>query len=90
MAKVNLAEKLALFSEHWSPKIVGEVLLRPLRTHTHTPLTLEPMVVANATQVDNFDVKVAKLKGEFVWHHHEHEDELFLIIKVQHSDCSSL
>jgi hypothetical protein len=36
MAKVNLAEKLALFSEHWSPKIVGEVLLRPLRTHTHT------------------------------------------------------
>lgn len=27
-------------------------------------------------------MKVAKLKGEFVWHHHEHEDELFLIIKV--------
>ena len=26
-------------------------------------------------------IKFAKLKGEFVWHHHEHEDELFLIIK---------
>ena len=28
-------------------------------------------------------VKVAKLKGEFVWHHHESEDELFMIIKGQ-------
>ncbi|HEU0054839.1 MAG TPA: cupin domain-containing protein [Longimicrobium sp.] len=26
-------------------------------------------------------VKAAKLKGEFVWHHHEHEDELFLVVK---------
>ncbi len=26
-------------------------------------------------------VKLAKLKGEFVWHHHEHADELFLVIK---------
>ena len=26
-------------------------------------------------------VKVVKLKGEFVWHHHEAEDELFLVVK---------
>jgi mannose-6-phosphate isomerase-like protein (cupin superfamily) len=55
MEKVNLIEKLSLFSEHWSPKIVGEL---------------------NGQQV-----KLAKLKGEFVWHKHEHEDELFLVLK---------
>jgi len=53
--KVNLAEKFALFDQHWSPKIIGEV--------------------------DDFDVKIAKLKGEFVWHKHENEDELFIVIK---------
>jgi mannose-6-phosphate isomerase-like protein (cupin superfamily) len=26
-------------------------------------------------------VKVGKLQGEFVWHHHDHEDELFLVVK---------
>lgn len=28
-------------------------------------------------------VKLVKLKGEFVWHHHENEDELFFVIKGQ-------
>ena len=55
MTKVNLNEKLALFSEHWSPRIVGEL--------------------------NGQHVKLVKLKGEFVWHHHEHEDELFLVLK---------
>lgn len=26
-------------------------------------------------------VKIVKAQGEFVWHHHEHEDELFYVIK---------
>jgi mannose-6-phosphate isomerase-like protein (cupin superfamily) len=55
MEKVNLADKLSRFSEHWSPRIVGEL---------------------NGQQV-----KLAKLAGEFVWHHHENEDELFLVLK---------
>ena len=28
-------------------------------------------------------VKLAKLKGEFVWHSHEHEDEMFFVVKGQ-------
>lgn len=55
--KVNIAQKLSLFNEHWSPKLVGEV--------------------------DDFAVKVVKLQGEFVWHHHENEDELFWVIEGQ-------
>jgi mannose-6-phosphate isomerase-like protein (cupin superfamily) len=26
-------------------------------------------------------VKLVKFQGEFVWHHHEHEDELFLVVR---------
>ena len=55
MHKVNIAQKFALFDEHWSPKVVGEL---------------------NGQQV-----KIAKIQGEFVWHHHEDEDELFMVIK---------
>lgn len=53
--KVSLEEKLDLFTDRWSPKIVGEI--------------------------NDSYVKLVKLKGEFVWHHHEAEDELFLVIK---------
>lgn len=55
MQKINLNEKFSLFTEHWSPKIVGEL---------------------NGQQV-----KLAKLKGEFVWHKHDLEDELFFVVK---------
>jgi mannose-6-phosphate isomerase-like protein (cupin superfamily) len=55
MQSVNLAEKLATFTEHFSPRIVGEL---------------------NGQQV-----KLVKFQGEFVWHHHDAEDELFLVLK---------
>jgi mannose-6-phosphate isomerase-like protein (cupin superfamily) len=53
--KVNLAEKLALFSDHWSPKIVGEL--------------------------NEQHVKLVKFSGPFTWHHHDAEDEMFLVVK---------
>jgi mannose-6-phosphate isomerase-like protein (cupin superfamily) len=37
-----------------------------------------PKVVA---ELNNQHVKLVKLKGEFVWHKHEHEDELFYVVK---------
>jgi mannose-6-phosphate isomerase-like protein (cupin superfamily) len=51
---VDLAEKLSLFSEHWSPRAVAEL--------------------------NGDEVKVVKLRGEFVWHAHEDTDELFLVL----------
>jgi mannose-6-phosphate isomerase-like protein (cupin superfamily) len=32
-------------------------------------------------ELNNSHIKLAKLKGEFVWHKHDNEDELFLVIK---------
>lgn len=52
--KFNLNEKLALFSDYWNPRIIGEL--------------------------NGQYVKLAKLKGEFVWHSHEQEDELFYVL----------
>ena len=37
----------------------------------------DPKIVG---QVNDFHVKLVKLKGEFEWHHHEREDELFLVL----------
>jgi mannose-6-phosphate isomerase-like protein (cupin superfamily) len=37
-----------------------------------------PRIVA---ELNGQHVKLAKLRGEFVWHHHEHEDELFLVVR---------
>ncbi len=52
---VDLADKLGLFSEHWSPKVVA--------------------------RLNDYEIKLAKLKGEFVWHTHDETDELFLVIE---------
>jgi mannose-6-phosphate isomerase-like protein (cupin superfamily) len=38
----------------------------------------QPKIIA---ELNDTYVKAVKFKGEFVWHHHEHEDELFLVIK---------
>ena len=32
-------------------------------------------------EINDFVVKAVKLKGEFIWHHHDHEDEMFLVVK---------
>ncbi len=32
-------------------------------------------------ELNDFHVKAVKLKGEFLWHHHEAEDELFLVVR---------
>jgi mannose-6-phosphate isomerase-like protein (cupin superfamily) len=37
-----------------------------------------PRVIA---ELNGQEVKLAKFRGEFVWHHHEHEDELFLVVE---------
>lgn len=34
-----------------------------------------------AGELNGQHVKIAKVKGEFIWHHHAHEDELFYVIK---------
>ncbi|MGH8397023.1 MAG: cupin domain-containing protein [Gammaproteobacteria bacterium] len=36
-----------------------------------------------AGEINDSYVKLVKIKGEFTWHHHDHEDELFLVVKGQ-------
>ena len=55
MQKINLRDKLALISDHWNPRIVGEL--------------------------NGQYLKLVKFKGPFSWHHHETEDEMFLVVK---------
>ena len=53
--KINLADKLATFSEHWSPRTIA--------------------------QLNDYDVMVVKVQGEFVWHKHDETDDFFLVLK---------
>ena len=54
LEKVSLTDAFASFSDHWSPKIAGDI--------------------------NDMQVKLAKFDGKFDWHHHEEEDELFLVV----------
>lgn len=52
---IDLKQKLSLFAEPWSPKVVA--------------------------RLNDYEVKVVKLQGEFVWHTHDDTDELFLVVE---------
>lgn len=52
---INLAQKLAQFSERWSPRVVAEI--------------------------NDYQFKLVKLQGEFVWHDHKDTDEVFLVLQ---------
>jgi mannose-6-phosphate isomerase-like protein (cupin superfamily) len=53
--KVNLAEKLASFSDQWSPRIVAGL--------------------------NDYDIMVVRVEGEFVWHKHDETDDFFLVLE---------
>ncbi|MBV6749655.1 cupin domain-containing protein [Pseudomonas chlororaphis] len=55
LSPVNFAEKLALFNEHWQPRIVAEM--------------------------NDYQFKVVKVEGDFVWHSHADTDETFIILE---------
>ena len=55
MPVVDLREKLSLFSDHWSPKVVA--------------------------RMNDYEIKVVKVQGEFTWHTHDDTDELFLVLE---------
>ncbi|MBD9382201.1 cupin domain-containing protein [Achromobacter sp. ACM02] len=52
---INFADKLALISEHWMPKVVAEM--------------------------NDYQFKLVKIQGEFVWHSHADTDETFIVIE---------
>ena len=51
---INFEEKLALFRDHWAPKIVA--------------------------QMNDYQLKLVKIQGEFVWHSHADTDEVFIVL----------
>jgi mannose-6-phosphate isomerase-like protein (cupin superfamily) len=55
MRPIDLNQKLAIFQDHWNPRIIA--------------------------RLNGQAVKVVKFVGEFVWHKHDHEDELFMVLE---------
>ncbi len=54
---VNLKQKLSLFNETWTPKVIAEM--------------------------NDYQFKIVKIKGDFVWHDHPETDETFFVIEGQ-------
>lgn len=52
---LNFNEKLSLFDEQWTPKVIAEM--------------------------NDYQFKIVKIKGDFVWHEHEDTDETFLVLE---------
>ncbi len=52
---INFQNKLELFSEHWSPKVIAEM--------------------------NDYQFKLVKIKGEFTWHQHTNTDETFIVLE---------
>lgn len=51
---INFAQKLGLFSEHWTPKVIAEM--------------------------NDYQFKIVRVQGEFIWHSHADTDEAFLVL----------
>ncbi|CAD7839328.1 MAG: Mannose-6-phosphate isomerase [Olavius algarvensis Delta 4 endosymbiont] len=51
---INFKEKLDLFSEHWSPRVIAEM--------------------------NDYQFKLVKIQGQFVWHKHPDTDETFIVL----------
>lgn len=51
---ISFAQKLALFTEHWKPKVVAEM--------------------------NDYQFKLVKISGDFLWHSHADTDETFIVL----------
>ena len=52
---LNFKQKLALFDEQWSPKVIAEM--------------------------NDYQFKIVKIEGDFVWHDHPDTDETFIVLE---------
>src|SRR3989442_10670782 len=67
--------------EHPSDQNVGEHLMHSVNLAEKFRLFDDYYSPKIAGELNDSYVKLVKLKGEFVWHHHDAEDELFLVVK---------